>query len=545
MERICRISGKPFQVTPRDQAFYDKMHVPPPTLCPEEMNRMRLSSRCETELRWSACALTGKKILTYHPEHAPYPVYDRDVWWSDRWDPLEYGKEVDWSRSLLDQIAELDARVPKANIYVVESENSDYTNYATHNKNCYLIFGSWFCQDCYYGNTVYHCTSCVDCHFANRCQWCFECVDCNDCYETAFSQNTQNCTRSWFLFDCHGCENCIGCWNLRGKKYHVWNTPVSKEEFEGLLRRLKLSAAFAREVRERFSEHLQKSAIHRAMIGEANEDVSGNFIYNSRHVLDSYNVQKSEDIAYSDRTMEENDQYFCTGVHFGELAFNSLNVDYSHNVICDLNGEHHTDTAYCVDSHHIQSCFGCVGVRQKKYCILNKQYSKEQYETLVPKIIDHMSKAGEWGEYFPIKMFPFFFNKTLAQDYFPLARAEALRRGYRWKDEEKKAKRKQSVALPDNISDAADNLAEQMFVCEETGADYRLIPQELKLHREMGWPLPSLSWEARNRRRLGLRTPRHLWTRPCMKCGKEMVTTFGPDRPDIVYCENCYLKEVY
>jgi len=31
-----------------------------------------------------------------------------------------------------------------------------------------------------------------------------------------------------------------------------------------------------------------------------------------------------------------------------------------------------------------------------KYCILNKQYSKEEYEELVPKIIEHMQKTGEW-----------------------------------------------------------------------------------------------------------------------------------------------------
>jgi hypothetical protein len=44
----------------------------------------------------------------------------------------------------------------------------------------------------------------------------------------------------------------------------------------------------------------------------------------------------------------------------------------------------------------------------KEYCILNKQYTKEEYEILVPKIIEHMKTfpsphgrgaRGEGGEW--------------------------------------------------------------------------------------------------------------------------------------------------
>ena len=33
-----------------------------------------------------------------------------------------------------------------------------------------------------------------------------------------------------------------------------------------------------------------------------------------------------------------------------------------------------------------------VKLKQKKYCILNKQYTKEEYEKLVPKIKKHMNE---------------------------------------------------------------------------------------------------------------------------------------------------------
>lgn len=35
-----------------------------------------------------------------------------------------------------------------------------------------------------------------------------------------------------FLYDCQNCEHCIGCSNLRDKKYYILNKSVSREQFE-------------------------------------------------------------------------------------------------------------------------------------------------------------------------------------------------------------------------------------------------------------------------------------------------------------------------
>jgi len=59
-----------------------------------------------------------------------------------------------------------------------------------------------------------------------------------------------------------------------------------------------------------------------------------------------------------------------------------------------------------------------------KYCILNKQYTKEEYEKLMPKIIEYMEKTEEWGEFFPASLSPFGYNETIAMEYFPLTREE-------------------------------------------------------------------------------------------------------------------------
>jgi CxxC-x17-CxxC domain-containing protein len=41
------------------------------------------------------------------------------------------------------------------------------------------------------------------------------------------------------------------------------------------------------------------------------------------------------------------------------------------------------------------------------------------------------------------------------------------------------------------------------------------------------------------------RNPRKLYERKCHKCDKEIKTTYSPDRKELVYCEECYNKEIY
>jgi hypothetical protein len=102
-----------------------------------------------------------------------------------------------------------------------------------------------------------------------------------------------------------------------------------------------------------------------------------------------------------------------------------------------------------------------------------------------------------------------------------------------------------AVKLPDAIDDVPDDILNWAIECEATKRPFRIIKQELDFYRKMKLPIPHLHPDERHRRRMALRNPRKLWKRPCMKCGKEMETTYAPERPEIVYCENCYLKEVY
>lgn len=51
---------------------------------------------------------------------------------------------------------------------------------------------------------------------------------------------------------------------------------------------------------------------------------------------------------------------------------------------------------YCIDTKKSKHCFGCVNIKEKEYCIFNKQYTQQAYEELVPKLIQYMQKTHMW-----------------------------------------------------------------------------------------------------------------------------------------------------
>jgi hypothetical protein len=179
---------------------------------------------------------------------------------------------------------------------------------------------------------------------------------------------------------------------------------------------------------------------------------------------------------------------------------------------------------------------------------LNKQYTKGQYEDLREKFIAHMRKTGEWGQYFPKDFSCYGYNESTVSEYWPMTREEALKEGFQWRDAPEEQPEVSRVipasALPDSVDDIPDDVLQWAIRCAKTSKPFRVIKQELDFYRQQRLPLPRLHPNERYAERMQLSNPFRLWKRPCKKCGREMETTYAPERPEVVYCEECYLKEV-
>ena len=66
----------------------------------------------------------------------------------------------------------------------------------------------------------------------------------------------------------------------------------------------------------------------------------------------------------------------------------------------------------------------------------------------------------KYGEFFPSELSPFAYNESIAQEYFPLTKEEALAKGFTWQDSEARNYKIDigNGDLPDNIKDVSDDI---------------------------------------------------------------------------------------
>ena len=152
----CQNCKKDFVIGTDDFAFYEKMKVPAPTWCSECQFKRRLVFRNERTLYKRKESKEGKDVISMYSPEKPLIVYTHDYWWSDNWDSLGYGREYDFQKSFFVQFGQLMKEVPWSNLLNFNNVGSDYCNITTGNKNCYLVFGGDYNEDCAYSTFCFY-----------------------------------------------------------------------------------------------------------------------------------------------------------------------------------------------------------------------------------------------------------------------------------------------------------------------------------------------------------------------------------------------------
>lgn len=562
MNKECSACKKGFTISPDEQAFYELMKASVPNYCPDCRLLRRLVWRNEKTLYRRVCDLCKKNIISIYASDSPYTVYCRECFHGDGWDPLSFGTDFDASRPFLEQFRELQLKVPRLSSFVFQNIASEYVNGAAFNKNCYMCFVSDHNEDSMYSYAAFETRSSSDLLNCSDCDSCYESVTCTKCYQVHYSEDCTNSQNLLFCKNCTNCQDCIGCVNLKNVRYAIFNQPVTKEEYESALAELE-----SREKREGLRK--QAHAFHagfpvKYFHGMRNVQVTGDYVQNSKNshfVFDSDELEDAKYINHGHQAKTSQDAYVL--VDKSERCLEVVSGIALANVLASYCVWHCYDTSYsdtCENSHHL---FGCVGLRKKEYAILNKQYTKEQYEALLPKIVADMKVEGTYGEFFPASFSPFAYNETVATEYGTLSKEEATARGFTWREEEKKnyTPTLLSGSIPDTIAEVSDDILKEVIECRHKGecsdrcmTAFRITADELTLYRKLGIPLPTLCFNCRHGARISLRNPRKLWARACMceatshahegKCPNEFETSYAPERPETIYCEFCYQIEV-
>ena len=561
MTKQCEQCSKTFKITDQDLEFYNRIEVPEPKFCPDCRQQRRHAWCNETVLYPRECPMCKKSILAIFSPDSDYKFYCHECWWSDKYDATDYGQDYDFNKSFFEQFIELRKKTPQDAVNVSgRLENCDYVHYCGDSKNCYLTFHADLNENCYYGYGVKKCKECVDAYNNFGCELCYECVDCHDCFNLKWSQDCVGCYDGYFLKDCVGCRNCFGSVGLRNQEYYYFNKKLSREDYNKKVENINLGSY--KQVQENFSKAktLRETKFYKYMQGNKNEKSTGNNLYKTKNLINSFDCSEVENGKYCYQlSLKAKDCY-----DFYQYGFNSemiyettisggncYNLKFCHNCFDKV-----SDLEYCIACTATKNCFGCVALKHKEYCILNKQYSKKEYFKTVKKIKDKMSQDGEYGEFFPSKYSAFGYNETAASWWYPLKKEEALAREYKWQDNLPETKGQETLKeLPDDIKDAQENITSKVLACEKCGKNYKIIDQELNYYKKQNLPLPRMCFTCRHLERRSLRNPRSLWHKQCDctqpdhkhdgRCKNEFETTYSPDRKELVYCEECYKKEIY
>jgi hypothetical protein len=563
--KICQNCHQSFLIELDDFSFYEKIKVPPPTFCPECRLQRRFAWRNEGVFRKEICNLCKKNIITNNSLFNKFPIYCTDCWFSDNWDALSFGREYDFSKSFFEQWKLLMNESPNINLWGLGNINSTYANYTGYSKNIYFS-NATHCEDIMYSRLIDKSKNCVDCYYVTNSEFSYENFNTRKIYRSSFLNNCTDCIDSHFLYDCKNCNNCFMSFGLRNKSYYINNIQYEKDEYIKIVNNFNLgSFLFMNERKDEFY-NLIKTKIHKYSNIINSVNVTGDNIVNSKNAHNCFMVEKGENIKYCWRMFGGlKDCFDISGGLSNELCYESslaadegyLSLFFSHS-----KGNKNSQLIHlCINCSNV---FGCISLRNKQYCILNKQYTKEEYEELVPKIIKHMSevpyidyigRSYVYGEFFPSELSPFAYNETIAQEYYPLTKEQALEQGYRWKDKEERNYKIdiKSKDIPDKIIDVTDDITNKIIECSHKDCNhqcteaYKIIPEEYQFYKRMNLPLPRLCPNCRHYERLAQRNPLKLWHRRCMKegCNNEFETSYSPERPEIVYCERCYQNEVY
>lgn len=565
----CQNCKKEFLIDSEDFNFYTKIKVPPPTFCVDCRRIRRWAWRNNMSLYSRKCELCDKAVISIYSPESGITVYCNKCWWSDNWDPKSYGVDYDFSKPFFAQIAELTKRVPHMAIVNddgIASLNCEYTHDWWFSKNCYMCLSGWRTENVMYSYFILSGKDIVDSsNLISKNEFLYETMRASGSYRVKYSQFVKTCVDSSFLYYCRDCFDCFMCSNIVSKKYYFKNKEYSKEEYEKILASYHLDTYEGVERAKKEFEEFLKTEPKRYASTIQVVNSSGDNMSTSKNSKYVFVAKDMENCRYCDFVSKNKDSYDLTMTGEVSECYESVTADHSQLNLFGLFSVKSQDMRYTQHCNNGKHLFGCIGLRNGKYSILNKEYSKEEYEMLVEKIIKHMNEMPyvdnignvyKYGEYYPAEFSYYGYNETNISELLPLTKEEAVKKGYKWQDNIQKTTGKETLKpdqIPQSIHDVDESILNEVLVCTSCDRNYKLVPNELIFYKKMEIPIPRRCFFCRHNDRMKLRQPFKLWKQSCMcnkenhehkgKCSTEFETTYSPERPEIVYCHTCFQAE--
>jgi hypothetical protein len=219
----CQNCKQSFTIEPKDFEFYEKMKVPPPTWCPNCRMCRRLAWRNERFLYRRPDAQSETMLFSAFPPKSSIKTVSQGFALSDDFNPMQYGRDYDFSRPFFEQFKDLMAIVPWPARWIVNAINSDYSINTNDIKDSYLVMSSSYIENCAYSVWIRNTDNSMDLYNVAKSSLCYDSTYLRECSRVLFSTRCESSQNLMFCSDCVGCSDCFSSVNLRNKSHCFFN----------------------------------------------------------------------------------------------------------------------------------------------------------------------------------------------------------------------------------------------------------------------------------------------------------------------------------
>lgn len=551
--RVCADCKKEFKIEAEDIVFYKMFRVPPPRHCPNCRQRQRLSFANYSNIYKRKCDVPGHTEMMISPiaPVMPWITYDRETYYGYSWDPMSYSRSIEIKISFFEQFLNLLKIIPQPGIRRGENSiNCDFSFYGKDMKDCYYVFGGRKSEDIMFSSSVTRSKHAVDSYSIYDVDTVFNNIGTNRSYKTNYAYFSSNCIDCDFIFDCRNCQNCFGCVNLRNKNYCWFNEQLTKEEYQTKRASIDLgSIKITEEYKKKFFNFLKTNPIRAARIFQSN-DCFGEDIRKSNNCHNCFQVEESENLKYASFTIVRLKDSMDVGYSGeAEKIYYSQNCSTkSSNLKFSFSVKESMDCEYLMSSKNCTNCFGCAGLQNASYCILNKKYPSDEYWKTLDEIKSAMLVNGDYGEFFPMSFAPCAYNSSLANILYPMTEKDAKLEGLYWQpDTDIDLKDLKSISandLPDNVDNVTEEIYKTAIIGNVSKKPFKIIPREVEFYKRNRLPLPTDTPYQRIIDRFKFLNNFKVYEENCFSCDKKIKSLYRKSDGYKPFCEQCYQREV-
>jgi hypothetical protein len=551
-ERVCALTGKKWNMTEEEISWYRKFQVPPSRQSPLTRLSILLGFNTGLAFSWNKDYRNGKLLMSlFHPD-LPFKIVEDQDWSKE--DYLIYGKDIDFSCSFFDQVWELETTVP---FRASRSRNSDETSIAIgviSGVRNYLTAGSLAVSDCFYSYALIESKENMDAVNGEHIERCFTVSARNRLTDCQYVFESSSCFNCCFLFDCQECESCFGAVNKRHKKYLWFDEPLTEQAWKERRSQVDLSVcSIAQTYKEKFYTFWKEKGVWPQAFWKNTQESSGEALFDCLRCFKCFWEFRSKDLFFCWAGVESSLSAFCTAGGWETDAYSCSGGIRTQATRFCLACTNTSLSEYCIHCEDCENCFGCVGLKQKRFCIFNKEYKEEEYWKKVDELKCAMLARGEYGEFFPAKFslpgFPFsagqiYLNYTQEQ----LGQFGAIqldpRRSLILAPELKNKTPLSLEDLPDRLEDFdTEKFLNSPIYDKEADRCFSIVPKEIALRKRYGWAIGKEHFITRLTNLVRhSNSPIEISTL-CHICQKEMISyknhLFSERK---ILCQNCYLS---